>query len=129
MRKEAMAFGLRPFNILASCVVGVPSWWMLFSEFSTIPHRDPETAVFIILLAPLIGLHLPLFFYLIRRSRFQAACWNIACAPFVSVFNFFLCLVVTLFVRESSIAVVMVTLLWLFPFVSIIFIDERNVTP
>jgi tetrahydromethanopterin S-methyltransferase subunit C len=129
MRKEAMVLGLRSLNILASCVVGVPSWWIWLSKFSASPHRDPETAVFIVLLAPMIGLHLPLLFYLLRRNRFQAAFWNIACAPIVSVFNFLLCLVVTLFVRESSIAVVIVALIWLFPFVRITFIDEKNVNP
>lgn len=128
MRKKVMIFGLGSLNILASCVVGVPSWWIWFSKFSASPHRDPETAISIVLLAPMIGLHLPLLFYLLRRNRFQVAFWNIACAPFVSVFNFLLWLVVTLFVRESSIAVVAVTLIWLFPFVRITFIDEKNVT-
>ncbi|MBR7747605.1 hypothetical protein [Undibacterium baiyunense] len=120
MRKEAMVLGLSSLNILAFCVVGVPSWWIWLSKFSGSPHRDPETAVFIVL-------HLPLLFYLLRKNRFQAAFWNIACAPIVSVFNFLLCLVVTLFVRESSIAVVIVALIWLFPFVHITFIDEKNV--
>lgn len=116
----------RWFNTSAAIIVGAIAWGVWARQFIARPPGYGETEFFVVLLTPMFGLHLPLLIHFLGSKRYQAALWSIAFAPIASFMNFILCLLVLLFARDPSTAVVITSLIWLFPFVHFSFADEKT---